>query len=177
MAHWFTNIIVYHPLHTFVRFHYFTSRYCMTSSFASNQSNKQRLRSQELRSYYGQPSRPPSQRIFKTIDIERSMEGRCRTSLFLFSNKWLIGQGLVYLPLFEGAWTVMTFNLCCWLGCSHARDKSDQNHVGILTCLTSDLVPKILIIIIRCFIEKHEDIALVFHVYDGHEIMVFIFSW
>ena len=54
-----------------------------------------------------------SQGIFKTIDIERSTEGRCRTSLFLFSNKRLIGQGLVYLPLFEGAWTVMTFNLCC----------------------------------------------------------------
>ena len=73
-------------------------------------SNKQtRLRSQEA-SYYGQPSRPPSQRIFKTIDIERSMEGRCRTSLFLFSNKWLIGQGLVYLPLFEGACTVITFD-------------------------------------------------------------------
>ena len=27
---------------------------------------------------------------------------------------------------------------------------------------------------IRGFIEKHDDIALVFHVYDGHEIMVFI---
>ena len=72
-------------------------------------------------------------RNFKTIGIERSMEGRCRTSLFLFSNKWLIGQGLGYLPLFEGAWTVMTFNLCCRLGCPHARDKSDENHVGILT--------------------------------------------
>ena len=89
-----------------------------------------------------QPSRPPSQGIFKTIDIERSMEGRCRTSLFLFSNRWLTWQGLVYLPLFEGAWTVMTFNLCCQLGCSRARDKSDENHVGILTCLTWDLVPK-----------------------------------
>ena len=72
-------------------------------------------------------------RNFKTIDIERSMEGRCRTSLFLFSNKWLIGQGLAYLPLFEGVWTIMTFNLCCRLGCSHAREKSDENHVGILT--------------------------------------------
>ena len=124
---------MYHPLHAFVRFHYFTSRYCMTSSFASNQSNKQaRLRSQEA-SCYGQHSRPPSQGIFKTIDIERSMEGCCRTSLFLFSNQWLIGQGLAYLPLFEGAWTIMTFNLCCRLGCSHARDKSDENHVGILT--------------------------------------------
>ena len=80
-----------------------------------------------------QPSRPPSQGIFKTIDIERSMEGRCRTSLFLFSNKWLTRQGLVYLPLFEGAWTVMTFNLCCRLGCSHARDKSDENHVKMPT--------------------------------------------
>ena len=29
-------------------------------------------------------------------------------------------------------------------------------------------------IIIRGFIEKHDDIALVFHVHDGHEIMVFI---
>ena len=91
-----------------------------------------RSRSQEA-SYYGQHSRPPSQGIFNTIDIERSMEGRCTTSLFLFSNKWLIGQGLVYLPLFEGAWTVMTFNLRCRLGCSHARDKSDENHVSILT--------------------------------------------
>ena len=72
-------------------------------------------------------------RNFNTIDIERSMEGHCTTSLFLFSNKWLTGQGLVYLPLFEGAWTVMTFNLCCRLGCSHARDKSDENHVGVLT--------------------------------------------
>ena len=63
-----------------------------------------------------QPSRPPSQGIFKTIDIERSMEGRCRTSLFLFSNKWLTGQGFFfYFPLFE-----VTFNLCCRLGCSHA---------------------------------------------------------
>ena len=44
-----------------------------------------------------------------------------------------IGQSLAYLPLFEGAWTVMTFNLRCRLGCSHARDKSDENHVGILT--------------------------------------------
>ena len=61
------------------------------------------------------------------------MEGRCGTSLFLFSDKWLIGQGLAYLPLFEGAWTIMTFNLCCRLGCSHARDKSDENHVDILT--------------------------------------------
>ena len=87
----------------------------MTSSFASNQSNKQaRLRSQEA-SYYGQHSRPSSQGIFKTIDIERSMEGRCRTSLFLFSNKWFIGQGLKYLPLFEGAWTIMAFNLRCRL--------------------------------------------------------------
>ena len=104
----------------------------MTSSFASNQSNKQaRLMSQEA-SYHGQHSRPPSQGIFKTVDIERSMEGRCRTSLFLFSNKWLIGQGLAYLPLFEGAWTIMTFNLCSRLGCSHARDKSDENHVSIL---------------------------------------------
>ena len=102
----------------------------MTSSFASNQSNKQtRLRSQEAL-YYGQHSRPPSQGIFKTIDIERSTEGCCTTSLFLFSNKWLIGQGLAYLPLFESAWTVMT---CCWLGCSRARDKSDENHIGILT--------------------------------------------
>ena len=83
-------------------------------------------------SYHGQHSRPPSQGIFKTVDIERSMEGRCRTSLFLFSNKWLIGQGLAYLPLFEGAWTIMTFNLCSRLGCSHARDKSDENHVSIL---------------------------------------------
>ena len=124
---------MYHPLQAFVRFHYFTSRYCMTSSFASNQSNKQaRLRSQEA-SYYGQHSRPPSQGIFKTIDIEKSIEGRCRTSLFLFSNKWLIGPGLAYLPLFEGAWTIMTFTLCCRLGCSYARDKSDENHVGILT--------------------------------------------
>ena len=124
---------MYHPLHAFVRFHYFTSRYCMTSSFVSNQSNKQtRLRSQEA-SHYGQHSRPSSQGIFKTIDIERSMEGRCRTSLFLFLNKPLIGQSLVYLLLFEGAWTIMTFNLCCLLGCSHARDKSDENHVGILT--------------------------------------------
>ena len=124
---------MYHPLHAFVRFHHLTSHYCMTSSFASNQSNKQaRLRSQEA-SYYGQHSRPPSQGIFKTIDTERSMEGRCRTSLFLFSNKWLIGQALAYLPLFEGASTIMTFNLCCRLGCSHARDKSDENHVSILT--------------------------------------------
>ena len=124
---------MYHPLQAFVRFHYFTSHCCMTSSFASNQSNKQtRLRSQEA-SYYGQHSRPPNQEIFNTIDIERSMECRCTISLFLFPNKWLIGQGLVYLPLFEGAWTVMTFNLCCQLGCSHARDKSDGNHVSILT--------------------------------------------
>ena len=105
----------------------------MTSSFASNQSNKQtRVRSQEA-SYYGQHSRPPSQGIFKIIDTERSIKGRCGTSLFLFSNKWLIEQSLVYLPLFEGAWTVITFNLCCRLGCSHARDKSDENHVGTLT--------------------------------------------
>ena len=100
------------------------------------QINKQaRLRSQEA-SYYGQHSRPPSQGVFKTIAIERSMEGRCRTSLILFSNKWLIGQGSAYLPLFDGAWTIMTFNLCCRLGCSHARDKSDENHVGILTGYT-----------------------------------------
>ena len=56
IAHCITNIIVYHPLHAFVGFHYFTSRYCMMSSFASNQSNKQaRLRSQEASYYvYGQ---------------------------------------------------------------------------------------------------------------------------
>ena len=29
------------------------------------------------------------QEIFKTIDIERSMDGPCRTSLLLFSSKWL----------------------------------------------------------------------------------------
>ena len=75
-------------------------------------------------------------RNFKRIDIERSMEGRCRTSLFLFSSKWLIGQGTAYLPLFEGAWTIMTFNLCCWLGCPDARDKSDENHVGIFNRLS-----------------------------------------
>ena len=76
----------------------------MTSSFASNQSNKQtRLRSQEAPHYFVRPKfKITKQGIFKTIDIERSMEGRCRTSLFLFSNKWLIGQGSVYLPLFEG---------------------------------------------------------------------------
>ena len=50
-----------------------------------------------------------AQGILNTIDMERSMEGRCTTSLFFISIKWLIGQGLVYLRLFEGAWTVMTF--------------------------------------------------------------------
>ena len=58
-----------------------------------------------------------------------------------------IGQGLVYLPLFEGvalkrAVCLITLkaismdshdNLCCRPGCSHARDKSYENHVGILT--------------------------------------------
>ena len=52
----------------------------------------------------------------------------------------------MYLPLFEGLFVTLRRavclktisidshdNLCCRLGCSHARDKSDENHVGILT--------------------------------------------
>ena len=77
------------------------------------------------------------------------MEGHCGTSLFLFSNKWLTGQGLVYLLLFEGLFVALKRaiclitlkaismgshdNLCCRIGCLHARDKSDENTVGILT--------------------------------------------
>ena len=60
----------------------------------------------------GQHPRSPSQGIFKAIDIESSMEGRCRTNLFLFSNKWLTGQSLVYLPLFEGVFVALKRAVC-----------------------------------------------------------------
>ena len=55
----------------------------------------------------------------------------------------------MHLPLFEGVFVALKRavclialktismdshdNLCSRLGCSHARDKSDENHVGILT--------------------------------------------
>ena len=56
--------------------------------------------------------RTRGQGTLKTIDIERSMEGCCRTSLFLFSNKQLIGQGLVYFPLFEGVFVTLKRAVC-----------------------------------------------------------------
>ena len=82
----------------------------MTLSFASNQSIKHQTDKKNKKHctiLLGQHSRSPSQEIFKTIDIERSMEGSCRTSLFLFSNKWLTEQGLVYFPFFEGVFVAL----------------------------------------------------------------------
>ena len=51
------------------------------------------------------------------------MEGRCRTSLFLFFSK----QGLVYLPLFEGLFVTLRRAVCLMALKAISMDSDSDN--------------------------------------------------